>query len=89
MAKRKRKNKPEDKGIKESAIKQVVRTPMFKMRVERDKTKYTRKGKGKSFDYNFKHIMNSIFKVVIKEENKMIRTLIQSCGGRPQRSLTI
>jgi stalled ribosome alternative rescue factor ArfA len=32
---------------KESAVKRIVRTPQFRMRVERDKTKYSRKGRNK------------------------------------------
>jgi stalled ribosome alternative rescue factor ArfA len=30
-----------------SAVKRIVRTPMFRQRVERDRTKYTRKTKHK------------------------------------------
>jgi stalled ribosome alternative rescue factor ArfA len=36
------------KATKDSAVKRIVRTPMFKMRVERDRTKYSRKDKHKS-----------------------------------------
>ncbi len=35
------------KATQESAIKRIVRTPMFRQRVERDRTKYTRKTKHK------------------------------------------
>lgn len=35
------------KKTQQSAIKRVVRTPLFRQRVERDRTKYTRKSKHK------------------------------------------
>lgn len=37
------------KATQESAIKRIVRTPMFRQRVERDRTKYTRKTKHKGY----------------------------------------
>lgn len=36
------------KATQQSAIKRLVRTPLFRQRVERDRTKYTRKSKHKS-----------------------------------------
>ena len=36
------------KKAEQSAIKKIVRTPMYRMRVEEDKTKYTRKEKHKT-----------------------------------------
>lgn len=64
MSKRKK-----NAGIKDSALKQIVRTPMFKMRVERDRTKYNRKGKQDKIDYNLKNILVSVFNIVISLKN--------------------
>ena len=63
MSKRKK-----NAGIKDSALKQIVRTPMFKMRVETDRTKYNRKKKVK-IDYHLKNILLSVVKIVISLKN--------------------
>ena len=38
------------KNKTKSAVKKIVRTPMFRMRVEEDKTKYNRKKKHKNLE---------------------------------------